>query len=129
MPEVVVGHARRPDVELADVQFQLLAEDVVGVTHVARVIDELGGEDGILLDDVLPAEGLVVAEFRICPGDALDGVSVRLNLVRRQGVLEENDAIALKGRPLLRREAARGELVLGGLLLDCRGHNDSPSDR
>ena len=71
MPEIVAFAAGRTDKKLALMQLEQFAEEIVGVTDVAGVINERG-KGGIALDDILATEGLPHPVFRAGLTNAID---------------------------------------------------------
>jgi hypothetical protein len=125
VPEVALGHARRADEELADVQLELLAEEVVGESDVPWMVDQLG-EDRIAFDYILAAKGLAGLKLQIGSGNTVEGVGVACDLLGRQRVLEEDDAVPFEGFPLVARESGWSGGALS-LLRYRRRHKILPS--
>jgi len=123
VPEVASRHARRADEELADVQFELLTEDVVGEAYMPRVIDQVG-QDRIQFDDVFTAKGLIRVEFGICGSDTIQAPRVPGDLLGIQRVLEKDDAITLEDVLLPGCKPGWGDPVWN-LRQSCRLHGCS----
>ena len=105
VPGVAPG-AARADAQVAAQQLQHLPEHVVDVAHVAVVVDQLR-DRGIELDRVLLAQRLPRPVARIGRRHAVDCRQVVVDLVRRQRVLDPDQALLLELPPLLVGEPAR----------------------